>query len=74
MSTDTLTRDNLQQRQGGIWDYVSASRLALWAKCPLAFSFGTVTASRRRPVRACSSGTECTTVMCSSSLCGVERW
>ena len=39
MSTDTLTRDNLQQRQGGIWDYVSPSRLALWAKCPLALKF-----------------------------------
>jgi len=27
------------RRQGGIWDYVSASRLGLWAKCPLAFKF-----------------------------------
>ena len=28
-----------ERRQGGIWDYVSASRLGLWAKCPLAWRF-----------------------------------
>jgi hypothetical protein len=27
------------RRQGSIWDYVSASRLGLWAKCPLAYKF-----------------------------------
>ena len=26
-----------QQRQGGVWDYISPSRLSLWAKCPVAF-------------------------------------
>ena len=25
------------ERSRGVWDYVSASRLSLWAKCPLAF-------------------------------------
>jgi hypothetical protein len=40
MSTETLpvlTRDNLRERCGGAWSYVSASRLNLWLKCPLAF-------------------------------------
>lgn len=37
MSTDLLTRQSLRERQGGVWAYVSASRLALWLKCPLAF-------------------------------------
>ena len=27
----------MEGRQGGIWDYVSASRINLWLKCPLAF-------------------------------------
>jgi len=36
MSTDLLTRQSLRERQGGVWAYVSASRLALWLKCPLA--------------------------------------
>ncbi len=25
------------QRSGGVWDYISASRLNLWLRCPLAF-------------------------------------
>jgi len=37
MSTDVLTRQSLRERDGGVWAYVSASRLALWLKCPLAF-------------------------------------
>jgi hypothetical protein len=37
MTTDTLTRDHLKERSGGVWDYVSPSRLTLWLKCPLAF-------------------------------------
>jgi putative RecB family exonuclease len=39
MSMDLLTRDSLDKRQGGIWDYVSPSRLSLWAKCALAYRF-----------------------------------
>lgn len=38
MSIATLDRTTAR-RQGSIWDYVSASRLGLWAKCPLAFKF-----------------------------------
>ena len=34
MSTDLVTRDS---PRAGVWEYVSASRLALWLKCPLAF-------------------------------------
>jgi hypothetical protein len=37
MITDLLTRDRLAERQGGVWDYLSPSRLNLWLKCPLAF-------------------------------------
>ena len=37
MSTDLLTRDRLAGRQGGVWAYVSPSRLGKWLSCPLAF-------------------------------------
>ena len=37
MTTDLLTRDAVADRKGGVWDYVSASRLNLWLRCPLAF-------------------------------------
>jgi len=37
MSTSILARGELEGRQGGIWDYVSPSRINLWLKCPLAF-------------------------------------
>jgi hypothetical protein len=39
MSTHLVSRDVLASRAGGVWDYVSASRLNLWLKCPLAFKF-----------------------------------
>lgn len=31
------TRKPAQRQRGGLWDYVSPSRLGLWLKCPLAF-------------------------------------
>jgi hypothetical protein len=34
MGTDLGTRDS---PRAGVWEYVSASRLGLWLKCPLAF-------------------------------------
>jgi len=37
MSTDLLTRDQLAGRQGGVWAYISPSRLGKWLSCPLAF-------------------------------------
>jgi putative RecB family exonuclease len=37
MSTGLLGFDSIQERQGGVWEYVSPSRLNLWLKCPLAF-------------------------------------
>jgi len=39
MSTDLVTRDGLVSARGGIWNYISASRLAKWLMCPLAFKF-----------------------------------
>jgi len=37
MTSQIVSRDLLARRAGGIFDYVSASRLNLWLKCPLAF-------------------------------------
>jgi putative RecB family exonuclease len=37
MSTGLLDRQSLQERQGGVWEYLSPSRLSCWLKCPLAF-------------------------------------
>ncbi len=37
MTTDLLSRDTLAERAGGVWAYISPSRLNLWLKCPLAF-------------------------------------
>lgn len=37
MSAGLFDRGAAGQRSGGIWDYVSASRLNMWLKCPLAF-------------------------------------
>ena len=39
MSTDLLTRDGPGSGQGGVWAYVSASRLGKWLSCPLAMKF-----------------------------------
>ena len=35
--SEPLSRTALAERRGGIWDYVSPSRLSLWLKCPTAF-------------------------------------
>jgi len=37
MNQELLTRDSLARRNGGVWDYVSPSRLATWLACPLKF-------------------------------------
>lgn len=39
MSTALLDCQTLQRRQGGVWEYISPSRLSCWARCPLAFKF-----------------------------------
>jgi putative RecB family exonuclease len=44
MSTDVLPLEQQQEqkphrRGGGVWSYISPSRLNLWIKCPLAFRF-----------------------------------
>src|ERR1044072_4679978 len=37
MNEQPLTRDNLARHQGGVWDYVSPSRLNSWLACPFKF-------------------------------------
>ena len=39
MISATANQDAASRSSGGIWDYVSPSRLNLWLKCPLAFKF-----------------------------------
>ena len=55
MTTDLLSRDQLAERTGGLWDYVSASRLSLWLKCGLAFRLryvdGIKTPATPQPIR-----------------------
>ena len=35
MSTGLLGFESVQERQGGVWEYVSPSRLNCWLSCPL---------------------------------------
>ena len=37
MSTGLLDFESVKERQGGVWDYISPSRLSCWLKCPLAW-------------------------------------
>jgi len=37
MSTLLLETPTAAERRGGLWDYISPSRLNLWLRCPLAF-------------------------------------
>ena len=37
MSTLLLEDPTAAERRGGVWDYISPSRLNLWLRCPLAF-------------------------------------
>ncbi len=39
MSTELVSGPSVRGQQGGVWSYVSPSRLSLWARCPLAFRF-----------------------------------
>jgi len=39
MSIDLLTREDLQSARGGVWQYISPSRLNCWLACPLKFRF-----------------------------------
>lgn len=39
MSTELVGRQSVREKQAGLWDYVSPSRLSLWARCPLAMRF-----------------------------------
>ena len=37
MSSEPLNRNQLARRAGGVWDYISPSRLSTWLACPLKF-------------------------------------
>ena len=37
MSTDLTDRESLQTSTGGVWNYISPSRINLWLRCGLAF-------------------------------------
>lgn len=37
MSSATLENQTVHDRKGGVWAYISPSRLNLWLRCPLAF-------------------------------------
>ena len=39
MNANLLLSDQLRSRQGGVWAYLSASRLNCWLGCPLKFRF-----------------------------------
>ena len=49
MIATATARDTRENGQGGIWDYVSASRLSLWARCPLAFKIKYIDGVRTAP-------------------------
>ena len=49
MTNESLTRETLAAGKGGIWDYVSPSRLGLWLKCPLAFKLKYIDGVEPRP-------------------------
>jgi len=49
VSTDLLIGDERRRGQGGIWAYVSPSRLSKWLSCPLAFELQYVDGLRLPP-------------------------
>ena len=49
MPNEILSRTSLSKHRGGLTDYVSASRLSLWLRCPLAFKFRYVDGIRTPP-------------------------
>ena len=49
MPNEILSRTALSKHRGGLTDYVSASRLSLWLRCPLAFKFRYVDGIRTPP-------------------------
>ena len=49
--SEPLSRTALAERRGGIWDYVSPSRLSLWLKCPTAFKLRYIDGIRTPPTQ-----------------------
>ena len=58
-STIPATREISQTRRGGLWAYVSPSRLNLWLRCPLAFKFKYVDGIRSETSPAMFLGKMC---------------
>jgi len=48
MIKKVVATEEPNNRQGGVFDYVSPSQLSLWAKCPLAFKLKHVEATFQR--------------------------
>jgi len=65
MSTGLLGFESVQERQGGVWEYVSPSRLSCWLSCPLKWRFRyvdgihTPTTPALFVGKACHAGLEC---------------
>jgi putative RecB family exonuclease len=47
VSTGLMVANDVQRQRGGIWDYISPSRLSKWLSCPLAFRLQYVDGHRR---------------------------
>lgn len=56
MSAGLFARDELDERQQDVWSYVSASRLNLWLKCPLAFKLRYIDGIRSPPSASLFTG------------------
>jgi ATP-dependent exoDNAse (exonuclease V) beta subunit len=56
MSTGLLGFESVEQRQGGVREYISPSRLACWLKCPLAWKFRYIDGIRMRTTPALFTG------------------
>ena len=65
MSTGLLGFESVQERQGGVWEYVSPSRLNCWLSCPLKWRFRYLDGIRTPTTpalfvgKACHAGLEC---------------
>lgn len=49
MSTSIVAAHEVHERHPNVWSYVSASRLNLWLRCPLAFKLRYIDGIRSRP-------------------------
>ena len=52
MTLTILEPDQFGQQQGGVWDYISPSRLNCWLSCPLKFKFRYIDGVKTPPTPA----------------------